>query len=252
VGVYSDSPFFQKREYAVDATAHPELKEIEPGESGTVTINIPLRSAIQQSETSVYENIQVVTHGFATFIMPENDSAVTSRGKDIATTLVTPLVLDSFGRYAAPTGDQLGRGPLPPLVGEETKYWVFWNVRGTTNPITNVHIEGTLGSGVHFTGKQTVSQNGGVSFDAATNTISWFAARIDPTLSPSAQIIGVAFELGITPSASQVGTTPPLLNNVRITGTDATTGAFVSASGSAVSTNLPLDAMAAGLGVVEE
>lgn len=247
------SPFVTPGTYEVTAKTVPALAEVKPGEHGTVTVSIPIRSSIQQTETTS-ENLQLVTRASASFDFGSDGATqrVRTYDKSLSTPLITSLALDSFARYTAPSGDQLGRGPLPPLVGETTKYWVFWNVRGTFHPITNVHIEGSLGPNVTFTGRETVSQNGGVTFDAGSGTIEWSSPRLEPTLSPSAPIVGIAFELAVTPDASQAGSIATLLNNVRITATDATTGAFVSASGSTVTTNLPNDAMAAGFGVVEE
>ncbi len=251
IGFTSDSVFFRSDEYTVDASEYPELAKIEPGELGEIIITAPLRSSIQQSETTEYENIQIKTRAIASYLLGSGSGqSIKSQGDEISSTLTSPIILDSFGRYATPTGDQLGRGPLPPIVGVETRYWIFWNIRGTTNPIENVHIEGRLPSNVRFTGKQTVSQNGGVMYDPSTNIISWNDSRIEPTLAPGSKIIGVAFEVAITPTENQVGTSPILMSDIRVTGTDATTGAFVSSSGANVTTNLPSDPMAGGKGIV--
>jgi hypothetical protein len=257
IGFESDSPFFRSRQFTVDARREQALAEIAPGARGTVTVSAPLRSSILQSETTEYENIKIRTYAIGTYRLPDPDTgsladapSVTSRGSEIAATLVSPFVLESFARYTAPSGDQLGRGPLPPVVGLETKYWVFWNIRGTTNRLENVKIEGDLGPGVRFTGRQTVSQNEGVTFDPGSGTLKWNAAAIEPTLSPESRIVGIAFEVGITPTADQVGKIPVLLTHVNATGTDAVTGAFVSASGANVTTNLPNDARAAGKAAV--
>jgi len=250
LGFVSDSPFFRNEEYVVDKNDYPELALLKPGDAGDIVLEAALRSSIFQSETNEYEQIQVRTRGVARYLLDGNGQTVQSRGPEISSTLITPIVLDSFGRYASPSGDQIGRGVLPPTVGLETKYWIFWNIRGTTNPIQNIHIEGTLPANVQFTGKQSVSQNGGVSFDPNTRTISWSGSRIEPTLAPGSKVLGIAFEVGITPSEGQIGTAPILISNIRITGTDAVTGAFVSASGASVSTNLPSDSLAGGKSTV--
>ena len=258
IGFESDSPFFRQRRFVLDGARAAELKEIAPGAHGSITITAPLRSAISQSETKEYENIKVRTAAIGTYRLPDpktgslqNASLVTSRGAEMSSTLVSPFILESFARYTAPSGDQIGRGPLPPLVGSETKYWVFWNIRGTTNRLEPVHIEGALGPNVRFTGRQTVSQNQGVVYDPATRTIRWDANTIEPTLSPESRVVGIAFEVGITPTADQAGTAPALVTEIRATATDHVTGVFVSATGATVTTNLPNDARAAGNAVVE-
>ncbi len=247
--VSSDSPFATTK--TVEANfkqSHPELAKVEPGQTGTITLSIPLRTSVEQSATRVYENLPFATTASATFDMAELSQATVS-DSPITTVMTSPLVLSSFGRYATPSGDQIGRGPLPPTVDEETSYWIFWNIRGTTNALRNVRIEGQLGENVAFTGRQTDSINGGVA--ETGNQIVWSANSLSPTLSPDSRIVGVAFEVSLMPTADQAGTAPTLLRNIRVTATDAVTGAFVSASGTAITTSLPDDAMAGGMAIVE-
>ena len=247
--VSTDSPFAATKTVETNfKDGHPELATVEPGQTGTITLSIPLKSSIEQSATKVYENVPFSTTASSTFDMAELSQA-TVADSPITTTMTSPLVLSSFGRYATPSGDQIGRGPLPPTVDEETSYWIFWNVRGTTNALKNVRIEGELGPNVAFTGRQTDSIDGGVV--ATGNQIVWNADSLSPTLSPDSKIVGVAFEVSIMPTAAQIGTMPTLLRNIRVTATDAITGAFVSAAGATITTSLPDDTMAKGMAVVE-
>ncbi len=246
LSIEADSPFLTKDSYA--STAIPF---VAPGESGEVLIKIPLRWSILQSETSDWDGLDLSSRAVASYnLAGESGQRVSSKSSIVSAPITTPVMFESFGRYATDAGDQLGRGPLPPRVGIETKYWIFWHVGGTINELTDVRIEGTLGPGVQYTGRQSSSQNSGVQYDAATNTISWETSVINPSLSPTAKIVGVAFELGLTPDTNMVNTSPVLLYDVRITGTDSRTGAFVSRSGASVTTNLPSDLMANGKAVV--
>ena len=47
--------------------------------------------------------------------------------------VATEVAMQNSIRYYTEEGDQLGRGPLPPQVGETTKYWVFVQITNTTN-----------------------------------------------------------------------------------------------------------------------
>ncbi len=250
LGVETKNPFVSTTSTTVNQAQYPDLATVEPKETGTITIEIPLKRSIEQSQTSVYENIPFKTTATATFDMDGVTNAIT-RDSETTATMTSPVVLDTFARYTASSGDQLGRGPLPPIVDETTKYWIFWNVHGTTNTLTNVRIEGELGENVAFSGRQTVSQNGGVEYDMTTNSMVWTSTSLSPTLSPSSKIVGIAFELALTPSDDQLGSTPTLLKNIRITATDSVTGAFVSASGATITTNLPSDTLASGNAIVE-
>jgi hypothetical protein len=246
LSIESESPFFTQERFDAEA-----ISSVEPNETGTVEIRIPLRSSVKQSETDTYENLSITTQAVATYTLGDGSGQrVVAKSSTITSAMTTPLILESFARYATASGDQLGRGPLPPRVGAETKYWIFWHVDATTNPIENVRIEGTLSDSVRFTGRQTSSQNGGVTYDSETHTINWESDLVSPTLSPTSKVIGLAFELGITPTEEQVNTIPVLLSDILITATDAQTGAFVSSRGATVTTNLPNDLMAEGLSQV--
>ncbi|NQV90371.1 hypothetical protein HQ487_03090 [Candidatus Uhrbacteria bacterium] len=247
LGIESESPFFLKDVYTSES-----IPSIAPGASADVQIRVPLRASILQSETSVWEGLDVSTRVIATYTLGDGSGQrVISKGTSISSPITTPVVFESFGRYATASGDQLGRGPLPPRVGMETKYWIFWHMDGTINTLQNVRIEGTLGSGVEFTGNQSSSQNGGVSYDAASRTIIWTSDSIEPSLSPTSKIIGIGFELGLTPTDSMIDTIPLLLYDIRLTATDAHTGMYISRSGLTVTTNLPQDLMASEKALVE-
>ncbi|HLD18342.1 MAG TPA: hypothetical protein VJB99_04760 [Patescibacteria group bacterium] len=242
------SPFVQKK-----TPVSLSVGDVEPGAFGEKTLTIPLRSSIGQSETNIYEHLTITTRASVEYTTDskEEGQRITVSDSPIETILTTPVILQSFGRYTSEQGDQLGRGPLPPLVGEETKYWIFWTVEGTTNPLERISILGHLPEGVRFTGRQTVSQGEAVSYDLNDRSITWTAPSVAPTFPPGSKVIGIAFEVGITPEQNQVGTSPKLLEDVRLSAADQTTGVIVSASGSAVTTDLPGDSLAAGLGTVQ-
>jgi hypothetical protein len=248
LAIEATSPFVT--DASMEATT---IEKIAPGESGEIQIKVPLRWSIYQSETTDWEGLDVSARAVASYTLGDGSGQrVSSRSAAISSPITTPVVFESFGRYATEAGDQLGRGPLPPRVGIETKYWVFWHVSGTINELTNIQIEATLGDGVVFTGRQSTSQNSGVEYNARHNSMIWTDDSIQPSLSPTSKIVGIAFEVAITPNSTMVGTNPTLLYDIHLTGTDARTGAFVSRSGTSVTTSLPGDLMADGKDVVEE
>jgi len=248
IKIETDSPFFLESDLESQIV---KISELAPGQVGEDTIKLPLRSSIMQSETEIFENLNATTRAAASFTLGDGTpQRVLSYGQEVTTPITSPIVLDSFGRYSTAQGDQLGRGPLPPLVDSETKYWVFINLTGTTNALENITITAELPNNVRFTGKQTVSVGDPIEHDSGT--IHWSSDQIDPTFAPIAPIVGLAFEVGITPNEEQIGTAPTLLENIQITGTDATTGTFVSATGPVVTTDLPHDTMAANQSIVQE
>ncbi|MBI2475251.1 hypothetical protein HYV69_02370 [Candidatus Uhrbacteria bacterium] len=218
----AQSPFVKKSSVV-------SREKIAPKETGTVEITTTLRKTIAQSETSVYENLKIPSRPTATYTIKEDvESTVTSKGATIESQLTTPIIFDSFARYTTATGDQIGRGPIPPQSGKETTYWIFWHVSGTTNELSNVEITGILPANVRFTGRQTVSQNKGVEYDPNTREISWKSDSVMPTLSPTSKIVGIAFELGVTPTVDNL--THELLGQIQLNATDGWTGAIINTS----------------------
>jgi hypothetical protein len=246
IGVGSDSPFVKEGVFATT------IDRLVAGETGEIVLELPMQYSILASQTDVYENLDLTTKAIASYILGDGSGQrVTTTGSAVSTPITTPIVLESFGRYTAASGDQLGRGPLPPRVGIETKYWVFWRMSGTINDLESVHVEGELSEGVRFTGRQTVSQNSGVEYESSRNVMTWNSDLIESTLSPTSKVVAVAFELGITPTDAMIGTSPTLIDGVRFTAVDARTGEIVPASGRAVTTSLPEDMLAGGNAEVE-
>jgi hypothetical protein len=240
IGFTSTSPFFTQDSFE---TLGADL--LEPGESATISLSVPLRSSVYQSEVDIYENLAADLQVFATYILAEETpQEISYLGPSITVPITTPIILESYARYTMPSGDQIGRGVLPPRVGMTTKYWIFWHIAGTTATLSNIEITGTLGENVEFTGRQSVAH--GSAITAYDNSIHWSSETISPTLSPSSQIIGVAFEVAITPEESQIESIPTLMSAIQITGTDTNTGAFVSTYGSNITTNIQNDALATG------
>jgi len=252
IGIVSDNPFITSGGKTVTAKEYPALKLLKPGDEGDIHLVIPIRSTVPQNTLRSFSEIQIHTQTIARYTMESNlKQRLTTNGEDVATKLITPINFESFARYATPSGDQIGRGPLPPRVDQKTSYWIFWNVDGTTNTIDHVAIEGVLPDNVAFTGRETSSEDGGVSYDPDTHKIHWDTSSIPPTLDPASKIFSVAFEVVVTPNSSQIGTNPVLIKEIHLTGNDTFTGAFVSASASNITTKLPTDSMAKGKSAVK-
>lgn len=222
---------------------------LDPGEEGSVDVTIPLRTTLPSSGISSHEHLTALVRVRAEFLVPPENRLARLRTSSVSLPITSPVTLSSFGRYSTPAGDQIGRGPLPPAVGEETRYWIFWNVSGTTNELKDVEIHATLPPHVRLGDRksasigQSVSQNG--------NQIVWTLAELPTTATPGSQTIGVAFEVIAAPESSDAGRVMTLIDNVQLQATDAFTGAFVQAYGARVTTSLPNDRMAKGQGVVD-
>ena len=219
------------------------LEEIAPNKSGSVSIAIPVRTSFSNA---LGKNITLETKPSAAFeFTPDGENIISNTlGAAITTPVTSPIVLQSFGRYWTTNGDQLGRGGLPPRVGQETKIWIFWNVSGTTNDLSNLKISAELGSGVTLTGRQSVSI--GQSVYTQNGSVIWSVGSIEATNAGS--VAGAAFEVAITPTVDQVDTVPTLIYAPYISAKDDYTGAAIAGAGASVTTYLGSDAKAIDYG----
>ncbi len=131
--------------------------------------------------------------------------------------LATNLILSEQVRYYTNEGDQLGRGPLPPVVGETTKYWVMIEITNTTNDVRDVNFLATLAPGAVFTGKQSVTI--GPELSTNKSTVSWNYKKL-----PAHSTTGLYFEVSVTPAASDLGRKLSLVTGSRLTATDDAVG----------------------------
>lgn len=138
-------------------------------------------------------------------------------GNTVRILLATNPTLSVTPRYFTVEGDQLGRGPIPPQVGQTTKYWMFVQMENTTNKLQDIAFRATLANGVEFTGKQSVTI--GEPIKNQNGQLTWDAYEI-----PANSLTGWYFEVAITPTTEQVGQNINLVKSINITATDKETG----------------------------
>lgn len=131
--------------------------------------------------------------------------------------VATELSLHPSVRYYSDDGDQLGRGPLPPIVGQTTKYWIFVQINNTTNPVKDASLNINLSGSASFTGKQSVTI--GPALTHNNGNLSWNYRELPPHSQT-----GWYFEVAVTPTSEQIGQNINLINSIKFTAKDKITG----------------------------
>ena len=157
----------------------------------------------------------------------------------------TSMNISAESRYYTAEGDQLGRGPLPPEVGKETKYWALVTISNSTSVVGNPQFRAVLPPPVTWTGRSSVSHGSDLSYSETTRTVSWSHNALGRN-----QATGLYMELAYTPSPSDVGKSLPLLEQITITGTDAYIDTPLRASAANIDTSLSTDTRAQQRGVL--
>lgn len=185
-----------------------------------------------------------------------------SSGRTFSYELISPAVklssntlIKSRAYYYSAQGDQLGLGPIPPMVDMATNYWIFWEVNNLGNALDNFTIAGDLPEDVIWTDNTNVL-GGKLMHGQVGGRVIWQAGNIvaDPADYKGEQqhIYKAGFEVGIIPSSADLGKVITLLKNAKYSARDSFTGEEISGWLKDLDTNIENDRLGAGKGLVVE
>ena len=121
------------------------------------------------------------------------------------------LIFKALAKYTLPEGDQIGLGPLPPRVGEKTRYWIFFSATAERNDFTELQAKGFLGDNVRLTGRIFANSNYTIKYNESDNSLVWTVNELKSSeLMP---LIG-AVEIEFTPTADQIGQPANLVKQI--------------------------------------
>lgn len=152
---------------------------------------------------------------------------------------------DAEARYYGNDGVALSTGSLPPKVGEQTTYRIFWKMNNSLHELKDIIVRTTLASNVVLTGKNLIP-SGIFSYDGASRTVTW---SLD-SWSIGSKNIEINFEVGLTPVAGDAGKSPELLGPASFKATDVATGADINLASPTLTTNIKNDSLAGNKTVV--
>ncbi len=117
------------------------------------------------------------------------------------------------------SGPFTNTGPIPPKVEEDTSYTVTWSISNTANTISKVRVNSTIPPWVDFLG--SVSPSGeDLKYNSSTKEIIWNVDKVGKGAGITGELRTVSFQVSLSPSLSQVGTLPIIINDAILTGHD--------------------------------
>ena len=156
--------------------------------------------------------------------------------------LIGTSLIEAKFNTATLLGSQVGRGGLftsvgiiPPQVGQTTSYTMTMVVAAESNDLTDAVVTSALPIYVNWLDQ--VQGDGELSFNSVSQQLEWDAGPISAGSRKE-----VSFQVSLTPSASQVGSSPVLLNRQTFRATDRFTGARLQAQADPVYTELSTEA----------
>lgn len=237
----TNSGFFRSADNTIvwDSTNYVKFQSVEPGESGTLSFNFtPLPQ--YSSGVGLITNPEVVISISMKGIKSSSDGISESVSNATVSRAKVDSNLSITGELSYNEGPFDNTGPIPPKVDSETTYTVTWTIANSSNIIGGAIAEATLPSYVSWKGAISPGSEE-VSFDELSRTIKWNLGDIQKGVGYTSGHRSVSFKIGLTPSSSQVGEAPIILNKTTLYGKDKFTGSSLTSTRNALNTSLYTD-----------
>jgi hypothetical protein len=201
-----------------DQSSQGQLREVNPGDSGTVMFSISPLSLFSVSGGILTDPSFSVEVGISGKQAVEG-SAVNELNNSTSAVI---RILSDVGLSAKAlyySGPFTNTGPIPPKVGQSTTYTIVWNISNTANNISRAKVSSTLPSWVSFMGVVSPKTEN-LTFNASTREVIWNIDRVPKGTGITGSARSVAFQVSLKPSLSQVNFIPTLISEAVLTGHD--------------------------------
>jgi len=127
-------------------------------------------------------------------------------------------------------------GPIPPRAGQTTTYTISWQAKNYYNEVKNVKVKTVLPQYVQLTGK-IFPEDARLTFDSQSREIVWEVGDLQVGSGVLNPAPNVSFQVAFSPSSSQIGQTPNIIGQTKITGDDTWTNAIAQGINPGVNTS---------------
>lgn len=211
-----------------DSVSEATLKEIAPGRSSSVSFTVQAKEDIS---TTPEITLSVTTKGQRVYEDRVPQELVSTASRTIR--VESLISLSSEGSYS---GGEFGNtGPMPPIAEEETEYSIFLTLKNGSNDITGTEMTAILPPYVEWLGNVSAGDN--VTYEPTTRVLTWTLGDLSANKTEY-----MSFQIGVTPSLSQVNQVPTIIETQRVKATDRFTGTVIRGEAAALTTALPDDA----------
>ncbi len=209
------------------------LATLEPSENGTISFSIkslPLYSNTLISDPQIIISLSIKgsqgSLGGGVSSVENTDQKIIKINSDFHIS----------GKALYGSGPLANTGPIPPKVGHETTYTIVWTLSNSSNSISGADVRTTIPSYVRYIGNPNTSES--LSYNPSSREIVWVAGAVPKGAGLIAPPREVSFQVGFTPSSSQIGSVTKLIDDTIVSGTDLFTGAILSDRKNQISTDL--------------
>ena len=208
---------------------------VEPGDSGTVSFD--LSSVPLYSGNTLLESPSIIVEISIKGKQPSLGGLVTEVTNFQKRTVKVATDLQVAGKALYFQGPFVNTGPMPPRAEQETTYTITWSVTNSSSDVTGAEAKAVLPTYVKYAGA-TYPASENIIYDDTTRTVTWKLGNVLSGTGLTKTIREGSFKIALTPSTSQIDTTPQIILETVLTGTDSFTDTIIRSSRSALTTAL--------------
>lgn len=233
--------FFDSNAHTItwNSTVIPDFLNLRPGQTGSAVFSIKTKSALSGGGSN---NLLVhATATLATNNVPQGVDGDTVNAQDDLITKITSQ--PSFQQTAFVSDSAFGAsGAWPPKAGQETIFTIHWKVTNPGSDLASAKLTATLPQGVKW--KNVTSVPNGLAqptFNANTSQIVWTPGVIPQNTGINNPPYELVFQIGFTPSTTQIGLAPIILQSSTLSGIDNFTKQTIVVPSADINTNTTAD-----------
>lgn len=204
------------------------INSLAPGEQQELVVKI--KRVVSQKDCPRLLNWRLKVIAYSDKVEKEKDLDLP------AIKIISDLRLVASLYYHSPQGDQLGIGPLPPVVGVPTTYWLILKANNIGNELSNLVFSAQLPKGVELSGEESLF-SGKFSYNQDSRRLIWQVDKIKPV----GEDYFANFAISVIPTDTQVGKNVVLLKNLHYHADDLWTNTEISENLSDLDSSLPDD-----------
>ncbi|MEX0918828.1 MAG: hypothetical protein WDZ85_02560 [Candidatus Paceibacterota bacterium] len=217
-------------------TQLPALAEVGPGQGGSESFTFYVKDIGDGNLRNPQIDIDLTIRGIRVSegFLAEPVESTTSHTVKIESNLQVAA------RAVRTVGPFENEGPMPPQVDQETTYTIIWSVSNSSNLVRGAEVSAVLPPNVRWQGLTSPATEQ-IAYDSSTGRVTWTIDRLEAVNDSTAGSREVAFRVGFTPSANQVGKTPELITDITVSGKDSFTETTLDGSARPITIRLSSD-----------
>jgi len=239
--VKADKGFFNSVDNSIvwNESTFNNLRMVQPGEKQELIFYATVKESLPISNFNDKNFIISVSAKIDSASIPASLVGTQIGGSDTLNTKVnSKFYLSSKGFYKDTS--QPNSGSIPPVVGQQTTYTVYWDVVNLANDVDDVVVEGYLPPYISWLARFAPA-DANVKYDQNSGKIVWTIGKLSANVGILYPVKRLIFKIGFVPSINQIGDMVDILSEAVISGKDFYTGASLSGTARAIRSDLPDD-----------